>query len=446
MLPILNVNYYTLRQKINQIFVNFESFGLNQQLLDGLTAMGYAEATPIQEKAVPVILAEHDLIACAQTGTGKTAAFLLPIVHQLMENRGGTHSNSIKALVIVPTRELALQIDQALEGLSYFTDVSACAIYGGGDGSNFQQQKTALTTGTDIVVATPGKLISHLNLGYVKTDDLSHLILDEADRMLDMGFYEDIMRIVSFLPKKRQTLMFSATMPGKIRQMAKSILKNPEEISLSISKPAAGVMQIAYLVFEKNKTALIIKLLNKEDLHGVIVFSRTKRNVKDIARVLKRKGLQVEEMHSDLNQEEREDVMRRFRNRKVNILIATDILARGIDIKELQLVVNYDVPGEAEDYVHRVGRTARADKTGMAITFITPDEQRKFAQIERLIETDVMKQPTPPEIGESFDYNPKASSSGNFRGSNKGNRNGKSDPKRQHKRKDNFKQKRRSKD
>lgn len=402
--------------------MNFESFGLNQQLLEGLDAMGFREATPIQEKAMPVILKSNDLIACAQTGTGKTAAFLLPVIHQLMANRKEHPTDSVKALVIVPTRELALQIDQSLEGLSYFTDISACAIYGGGDGSNFQQQKTALTTGTDIVVATPGKLISHLNLGYVKTDELTHLILDEADRMLDMGFYEDLMRIVSFLPKKRQNLMFSATMPPKIRQLAKSILHDPEEISLSISKPAAGVLQVAYLVYDKNKPALITKLLNKEGLHGVIVFSRTKRNVKDIARQLNRKGLQVEEMHSDLDQEEREDVMRRFRNRKVNILVATDILARGIDIKELQLVLNYDVPGEAEDYVHRVGRTARADKTGMAITFITPDEQRKFASIERLIETDVVKQPTPPEIGDSFEFNPKGGSSGNFKGRGKGGR------------------------
>ena len=406
--------------------MKFESFGLNPQLIDGLSAMGFIDATPIQEQAIPTVLENKDLIACAQTGTGKTAAFLLPLIHQLMSNRTEEHNASIKALVIVPTRELALQIDQSLEGLSYFTDISACAIYGGGDGSDFNQQKRALTSGTDIVIATPGKLISHLNLGYVNTKGLTHLVLDEADRMLDMGFYEDLMRIVSFLPEKRQTLMFSATMPPKIRDLAKSILKNPEEISLSISKPAAGVMQVAYLVYEKNKNALITRLLNKEGLHGVIVFSRTKKNVKDIARQLNRKGMKVEEMHSDLEQDEREEVMRRFRNRKVNILVATDILARGIDIKELQLVINYDVPGEAEDYVHRVGRTARADKTGMAITFITPDEQRKFAQIERLIDTTIIKQPTPPEIGESFAYNPKSASSGNKGRSGKNHRKGSS--------------------
>jgi len=384
--------------------VKFESFGLNPKLLEGLEAMGFFEATPIQEQALPIILDKKDLIACAQTGTGKTAAFLLPVIHQLMQNNNP--SNSIKALVVVPTRELALQIDRSLEGLSYFTDMSSCSLYGGGDGSEFAQQKTALTTGTDFVIATPGKLISHLNMGYVNTKDLTHLILDEADRMLDMGFYEDLMRIVSFLPKERQTLMFSATMPSKIRQLAQTILKNPKEISLSISKPAAGVMQVAYLVHDKDKTALITKLLNKEGLHGVIVFSRTKRNVKEIAKKLKKTGLQVEEMHSDLTQDAREEVMRQFRNKKINILVATDILARGIDIKELQLVLNFDVPDEAEDYVHRVGRTARADQSGMAITFITPSEQRKFAQIERLIETNVLKQPVPPEIGESFIYDP----------------------------------------
>ncbi|NEN22663.1 DEAD/DEAH box helicase [Cryomorpha ignava] len=400
--------------------MKFESFGLNPKLLEGLEAMGFFEATPIQEQALPIILDKKDLIACAQTGTGKTAAFLLPVIHQIMQNNNP--SNSIKVLVVVPTRELALQIDRSLEGLSYFTDMSSCSLYGGGDGSEFAQQKTALTTGTDFVIATPGKLISHLSLGYVNTKDLTHLILDEADRMLDMGFYEDLMRIVSFLPKERQTLMFSATMPSKIRQLAQTILKDPEQISLSMSKPAAGVMQVAYLVHDKDKTALITKLLNKEGLHGVIVFSRTKRNVKEIAKKLKKTGLQVEEMHSDLTQDAREEVMRQFRNKNINILVATDILARGIDIKELQLVLNFDVPDEAEDYVHRVGRTARADQTGMAITFITPSEQRKFAQIEKLIETNVLKQPVPPDIGESFVYDPNSKERSPNRGG--GNRGG----------------------
>ncbi len=383
--------------------------GLDERLLEGLESMGFIEATPVQQQSMPIILKGKDLIACAQTGTGKTAAFLLPTLHALMQEAGG---ESIRALVVVPTRELALQIDQALEGLSYFTDISSYALYGGGDGSNFDQQKKALTMGADVIIATPGKLISHLNMGYVNTKGLTHLILDEADRMLDMGFFEDIMRIVSFLPEKRQTLMFSATMPPKIRQLASKLLVEPEEVSLAISKPAAGVMQVAYLVHDKDKPALIKKLLDKKELNGVIIFSRTKRNVKEIAKILQKTTLDVEEMHSDLSQDEREEVMRRFKNRNVQVLVATDILSRGIDIKELQLVVNFDVPDEAEDYVHRVGRTARADKSGIAITFISPDDQRKFANIERLIETNVQKQPVPADVGESFEYNPNAKGRG----------------------------------
>lgn len=400
--------------------MKFEEFGLNEQLLSGLDAMGFSEATPIQEQALPIILAHNDLIGCAQTGTGKTAAFLLPVIHELMRTR--TDAVSIRAMVVVPTRELALQIDQALEGLSYFTDINSFALYGGGDGSNFDQQKKALTMGVDVLIATPGKLISHLNMGYVKLEGLKFLILDEADRMLDMGFYEDLMRIVSFLPEKRQNLMFSATMPTKIRQLTQRILKNPKEISLAMSKPAAGVMQVAYLVYDKDKPALIENLLNKSGLEGIIVFSKTKKNVKAIARKLNRGKLHVEEMHSDLQQSEREEVIRKFKNKGVQVLVATDILARGIDIKGLQLVINYDVPEEAEDYVHRVGRTARADKSGMAITFITPDEQRKFSRIETLIESKIRKLPVPPEVGESFTYNPKQGKSSNFRGN--GNSNG----------------------
>jgi len=393
--------------------MKFEEFGLNKELLAGLDAMGFEKATEIQEQALPKILDKNDLIACAQTGTGKTAAFLLPVVHQLMESP--QEEGSIRALVIVPTRELALQIDQALEGLSYFTNISSYALYGGGDGGDFKHQKKILSEGIDFVIATPGKLISHLNMGYVNTKHLSHLILDEADRMLDMGFFEDLMRIVSFIPKERQTLMFSATMPPKIRTLAKKLLTDPGEISISISKPAAGVLQAAYLVYEKDKPALITKLLNKEGLEGVIVFSRTKKSVKEVAKSLRRGTKRVEEMHSDLDQTEREEVMRMFKNRKLDVLIATDILSRGIDIKGLQLVVNYDVPDEAEDYVHRVGRTARADNTGMAITFISPQEQGKFSRIEGLIENNILKQPCPPEIGESFEYKPGKKSHGKKR-------------------------------
>jgi superfamily II DNA/RNA helicase len=387
----------------------FKEIGLREELLQGLDAMGFEKATPIQEEAIPKILNDKDLIACAQTGTGKTAAFVLPVLQKLMSNR--RDDNSIRALVIVPTRELALQIDQAVMGLSYFADVSSIALYGGGDVADFNQQKKALESGTDMIIATPGKLISHLNMGYMNMKNLEFLILDEADRMLDMGFVEDLNRIVSFLPAKRQNLMFSATMPPKIRDLAKSILSNPDEITLALSKPAEGVIQVAYMVYPDDKPKLIKNLLNKEGLEGVLIFSRTKSNVKQIAKRLKSTPLHIEEMHSDLAQSEREEVMRMFKARKVQVLVATDIVSRGIDVKELKLVINYDVPDEAEDYVHRVGRTARADSTGMAITFISPDEQQKFSRIEALIGSEIRKQPVPKEVGDSFTYNPSARSS-----------------------------------
>jgi len=405
----------------------FKELGLGEELLQGLDAMGFEKATPIQEEAIPKVLDDKDLIACAQTGTGKTAAFVLPVLQKLMVNR--RDDNSIRALVIVPTRELALQIDQSVMGLSYFADVSSIALYGGGDGADFNQQKKALESGTDMVIATPGKLISHLNMGYMNMKNLEFLILDEADRMLDMGFVEDLNRIVSFLPKKRQNLMFSATMPPKIRDLAKSILTDPDEITLALSKPAEGVIQVAYMVYPDDKPKLIKNLLNKEGLEGVLIFSRTKNNVKQIARRLKSTPLHIEEMHSDLEQSEREEVMRKFKAKKVQVLVATDIVSRGIDVKELKLVINYDVPDEAEDYVHRVGRTARADSTGMAITFISPDEQQKFSRIEALIGSSIMKQPVPEEVGKSFSYNPSSARSKgkrSFKGKSKkfsGNRN-----------------------
>jgi len=405
----------------------FKELGLGEELLQGLDAMGFEKATPIQEEAIPKVLNNKDLIACAQTGTGKTAAFVLPVLQKLMTNR--RDDNSIRALVIVPTRELALQIDQSVMGLSYFADVSSIALYGGGDGADFDQQKKALSSGTDMVIATPGKLISHLNMGYMNMKNLEFLILDEADRMLDMGFVEDLNRIVSFLPEKRQNLMFSATMPPKIRDLAKNILDNPDEITLALSKPAEGVIQVAYMVYPDDKPKLIKNLLNKEGLEGVLIFSRTKNNVKQIAKRLKSTPLHIEEMHSDLAQSEREEVMRMFKAKKVQVLVATDIVSRGIDVKELKLVINYDVPDEAEDYVHRVGRTARADSTGMAITFISPDEQQKFSRIEALIGSEIRKQPVPEEVGNSFTYNPSARSSKGkrpFKGKKKkfsGNRN-----------------------
>ncbi len=364
--------------------------------------MGFVEATPIQEQTLPAILDEKDLIACAQTGTGKTAAFIIPVLNKLAANP----TKNTDTLIIVPTRELAMQIDQQFEGLSYFLDVSSVSVYGGGDGDSWTSQKNALVQGTNIVIATPGRLIAHMNFGYVNFDDLSHLILDEADRMLDMGFYDDIVKIIKSIPKKRQTLMFSATMPEKIRKLARKVLVDPFEVNLAMSKPAEGILQVAYMVYDPNKIALIKSLIEGKDLKSVLIFSATKKNVKSIRSELNRIGLNVEEIHSDLEQKTREQVMLNFKNKKVQILVATDIMARGIDIDGIDLVLNFDVPGDAEDYVHRVGRTARAKSTGVAITFINDSEQEKFKKIEDLIELNLIKLTTPAEIGDSPDYNP----------------------------------------
>ena len=365
--------------------------------------MGFVETTPIQEQTLPAILDEKDLIACAQTGTGKTAAFIIPILNKLAANP----TKNTDTLIIVPTRELAVQIDQQFEGLSYFLDVSSVPIYGGGDGDSWTSQKNALVQGTNIVIATPGRLMAHMNFGYVNFDKLSHLILDEADRMLDMGFYDDIIKIIKSIPEKRQTLMFSATMPQKIRKLAHKVLFHPVEVNLAMSKPAEGILQVAYMVYDPNKIALIKNLIEGKDLKSVLIFSATKKNVKSIRSELHRIGLNVEEIHSDLEQKDRELVMLNFKNKKVQILVATDIMARGIDIDAIDLVLNFDVPGDAEDYVHRVGRTARAKSTGVAITFINDSEQEKFKKIEDLIELNLIKLPTPPEIGDSPDYDPK---------------------------------------
>jgi len=365
--------------------------------------MGFVETTPVQEETLPAILDEKDLIACAQTGTGKTAAFIIPVLNKLAANP----TKNTDTLIIVPTRELAVQIDQHFEGLSYFLDVSSVPVYGGGDGDSWSSQKNALVQGTNIVIATPGRLMAHMNFGYVNFDKLTHLILDEADRMLDMGFYDDIIKIIKSVPEKRQTLMFSATMPEKIRKLAHIVLINPVEVNLAMSKPAEGILQVAYMVYNPNKIALIKNLLEGKDLKSVLIFSATKKNVKSIRSELQRIGLNVEEIHSDLEQKDREQVMLNFKNRKVQILVATDIMARGIDIDGIDLVLNFDVPGDAEDYVHRVGRTARAKSTGVAITFINDDEQEKFKKIEDLIELNLIKVSTPPEIGDSPEYNPK---------------------------------------
>jgi ATP-dependent RNA helicase RhlE len=382
--------------------LKFSELHLQSGVFEGISSMGFDETTPIQESAIPAILDNHDIIACAQTGTGKTAAYLIPVLNKLTLKS----SKDIDTLILVPTRELALQIDQQLQGFSYFLEISSIAVYGGGDADTWTNQKNAIVKGTNIIIATPGRLIAHLNFGYLKFDNLKHLILDEADRMLDMGFYDDIMRIIKHLPTKRQTLMFSATMPNKIRIMAKKVLQNPVEISFAISKPAEGILQVAYLVYDENKVSLIKKLVEGKNLPSVLIFSATKKSVKQITIALKELNLIATEIHSDLEQREREQVLLDFRNRKSQVLVATDIVSRGIDIIGIDLVMNFDVPSDAEDYVHRVGRTARAQSSGVAITFINKSDQGKFKRIEELIGIEILKLPTPPEIGESPEYKP----------------------------------------
>lgn len=358
-----------------------------EELLEGLAAMGFEKPTPIQERAIPLVLEGRDLIACAQTGTGKTAAFLLPIINKIIKE----HTDTVNTLIIVPTRELAIQIDEALQGFSYFTPISSIAIYGGTNGTSYEQEKKALMQGANIIIATPGRLIAHLNQGYVKFHTVKHLVLDEADRMLDMGFSDDLTRIISHLPKNRQTLLFSATMPPKIRTLATRILKQPEEINISVSKPAEGVMQAAYLLPNEKKVGLIKDLLMGKSLKSVLIFASTKSKVKDLEKELKRLRMNAAAIHSDLSQEERNDVLRSFKSRKLQILVATDILSRGIDIDSIALVINFDVPSDAEDYIHRVGRTARAESTGVALTFIGPSDRRKFRNIEQLIGSEIKK-------------------------------------------------------
>ena len=382
--------------------MTFHDFDLCTPLLDGLDSMGFEEATPIQRQVIPLVLKGTDLIACAQTGTGKTAAYLLPILDRISRN-SIPHT---AALIIAPTRELAQQIDQALQGFAYFTHASSIAVYGGGSGILFEQEKRSLTEGASVIIATPGRLLSHLNLGYVKFDMLDFLVLDEADKMLDMGFYDDIMRIISFLPKKRQNLCFSATMPPKMRDLAKRITLNPAEINIALSKPAAGVTQEAFLVYDNQKTPLLIKLLKEKKFPSVIIFTATKSEVKNLERELRRANLSASAISSDLTQEEREEALLSFRNGTTKNLVATDILSRGIDVDNISLVVNYDVPHDAEDYVHRVGRTARAASTGLAITLVNEKDQHRFAKIEKLIERQVPKMELPAELGKGPAWEP----------------------------------------
>ena len=387
--------------------------------MEGISAMGFESPTPIQEQAIPAILQGQDIIGSAQTGTGKTAAFLLPVIQNIIASR---EASKTRALVIVPTRELAQQIDQQMEGFSYFTPVSSIAVYGGGDGSLFAQEKKALSEGTEVVICTPGRMIAHLNNNYVKFDSLKYLILDEADRMLDMGFFDDIMKIIQHLPAQRQNLMFAATMPEEIRKLARKVLHQPVELNIAISKPAEKILQVAYAVYETQKLPLVTHLLKDRDLKSVIVFCSTKASAKQLGRQLKREGLKAQDIHSDLDQKAREEIMLDFRNRKLNILVATDLLSRGIDVDNIELIINYDVPHEGEDYIHRIGRTARAESDGVAITLISEQEQYKFGRIERLLEKEVTKSSVPEEFGEAPEYNPSKhrGRSGSYRGGGQG--------------------------
>lgn len=377
--------------------MNFSELGLNNQVLEALDHMGFVQATPIQQFAIPQVINGSDLLACAQTGTGKTAAFILPILHKLT----GKEDSSINTLILVPTRELAVQIEQEIQGLSYFVSVGSAAIYGGGDGAKWDEQKNALVEGTDIIVATPGKLLSHMMQGYVDFSQLEHLVLDEADKMLDMGFSDDIERIISKLPKKRQTLLFSATMPEKIKNLASKILNHPKEIALSISKPAEGVSQHVYLCYDEQKNELIKQILeSRPDYDSIIIFTSQKMLVGRIVYYLKKNGFKhTEGVSSALEQETREEVLRGFRSKRTRILVATDVMSRGIDIKEINLVINYDAPRDAEDYVHRIGRTARANTKGEAFTLINPKDMPKLSRIERLIEMQIERLAIPEELG-----------------------------------------------
>ncbi len=380
----------------------FHDFALHDDLLAGIDAMNFRKPTPIQQQAIPVILENKDLIACAQTGTGKTAAYVLPLLDKISHAK---HDHT-STLILVPTRELAKQIDDQIAGFAYFVSAESIAIYGGNKGDSWDQQKKALTSGADIIIATPGRLIAHLNMGYVKFDKLEYLVLDEADKMLDMGFMPDLLRIVSELPAQRQTLMFSATMPPRIRELAKKILKTPAEINLAISKPAAGIDQQMYLTSDKQKPQLIEHLLKDIAVQSMIVFTSRKSAVNDIVRILHKMGHKAEGITSDRTQEEREATLQGFRNRQFQILVATDIMSRGIDIDNISHILNYDVPQDAEDYIHRIGRTARAATTGTAITFINEKDQGRVVRIEKLIEREIPKLENPEHIGAGPAFEP----------------------------------------
>ncbi len=381
--------------------MKFDELKLAPEIIEAISYMGFEEASPIQEKAIPAAIQGKDVLAVAQTGTGKTAAFTLPILHNILKNK----IKGTSTLIITPTREIALQIDRQIQGFSYFLGINSLAVYGGGDADEWEQQKKALRDGVEVIVATPGKLLSHLNMDYAKTDKIQHLILDEADRMLDMGFLDDIKRIISKIPKKRQTLMFSATMPPKIETLAKQILNEPEQISIAISKPAETVFQGVYLTYDNQKTPLINDLIKDQaEYKSIIVFTSTKKKVGDIVRGLRNKNYRVEAISSDFEQSKREEMMREFRANKIRVLVATDVISRGVDIPDIDLVINYDAPGNAEEYVHRIGRTGRAGAEGVALTLINEADMEKFDAIEKLIEKKVYRAPMPEFLGDGPEW------------------------------------------
>jgi len=385
--------------------MTFEETYLNDNVLDALYDMHFEEMTPIQEKCIPQILEGHDVLGVAQTGTGKTAAYLLPILSMLDD--GDYPDDAINCVIMAPTRELAQQIDQAMEGFAYYLpDVSSIAVYGGNDGGRFDQELKSLRGGAPVVIATPGRLLSHLKVGNLNLARTSFFVLDEADRMLDMGFIEDILQITKLLPHDCQKVMFSATMPSKVRELAVSLLHNPVEVKLKVSKPADKILQQAYVCYDPQKLKVIDHLFKNGDLKRVIIFCGKKDRVKDIDRQLRRLKINCAPMHSDLSQQERDDVMYRFKAGMVDVLVATDIVSRGIDIDDIRIVINFDVPHDAEDYVHRIGRTARADRDGQAITFVNERDVQRFQQIEHFLGKEVEKLPLPEELGEGPAYQP----------------------------------------
>lgn len=381
----------------------FDELDLNDNVLDALYDMRFDSCTPVQEKCIPEILKGNDVLGVAQTGTGKTAAYLLPILSKLDD--GGYPKDAINCVIMSPTRELAQQIDQAMQGFGYYLKgVSSVAVYGGNDGNRYDQELKSLRLGADVVIATPGRLISHISLGNVDMSKVSYFVLDEADRMLDMGFSEDILQIAKLLPDTCQTIMFSATMPAKIEELAKTLLKNPIEIKLAVSKPAEKIKQEAYVCYETQKLGIIKDIFKAGDLKRVIIFCGSKMKVKQVNAALQRKHINCGEMHSDLEQAERDDIMFKFKSGQLDVLVATDIVARGIDIDDIAMVINYDVPHDAEDYVHRIGRTARADRDGRAITLVSEDDIYHFQQIEKFLEKEVEKIPLPADLGEAPEY------------------------------------------